>query len=268
MPRIRIGGIDHQYAVDGPRDAPVVTFGHAQGFNLESWADQVAALRGRYRVLALDFRGHGGTAPAPAPYRIEDLAGDVIGLLDALGIASTHYVGASLGGMAGFSLALDHADRLASVTFVTTQGQLPKSSVAGQRANTAVMRRDGMTARADAVLQRYLRPGYQESEPARYAALRRQFAGTPVAGYAMAGDAIFAMDFDGAIGGITLPTMIIAGEKDIATTPERMTLYRDRIAGARMAIIDDSGHMPYVEQADAFNAALGGFLDAQPQASA
>jgi len=268
MTQLRIGGIDHRYTVDGPRDAPVVTFGHAQGFNLESWADQVAALRGRYRVLTLDFRGHGGTGLAAAPYRIEDLAGDVIGLLDALGIERTHYVGASLGGMAGFSLALDHPERLASVAFVTTQGVLPDSSAEGQRANTAIMRRDGMSARADAVLARYLRPGYRESEPARYAALRRQFTQTPVEGYAMSGDAIFAMDFDGRIGAIDLPTMIIAGEKDIATTPDRMTLYRDAIAGARMAVIDDAGHMPYVEQADAFNAVLGDFLDAQPQASA
>ncbi len=84
----------------------------------------------------------------------------------------------------------------------------------------------------------------------------------------MSGDAIFAMNFDGRIGQINLPTMVIAGEKDIATTPDRMTLYRDGIAGARMAIIADAGHMPYVEQADEFNAALSGFLDSQLQASA
>jgi 3-oxoadipate enol-lactonase len=268
MPQLRINAIDHRYTIDGPANAPVVTFGHAQGFNLESWAAQVAALRARYRVLALDFRGHGGSDLSPVPYRIEDLAGDIIGLLDALGIATTHYVGASLGGMAGFSLALDHANRLDSVTFVTTQGVLPQSSAQGQRANTQVMRRDGMGARADAVLARYLRPGFRDSEPDRYAVLRRQFAATPVAGYAVSGDAIFAMGFDDRIAGITLPTMIIAGEKDIATTPQRMTLYRDNIAGAQMAVIADAGHMPYVEQAGDFNAALAGFLDAQPQASA
>ncbi len=156
MPQLSIGGIDHRYTIEGADGAPVVTFGHAQGFNLESWADQVAALCGRYRVLTIDFRGHGGTGLAMAPYRIEDLAGDVIGVLGALDIATTHYVGASLGGMAGFALALDHAGRLDSVTFVTTQGVLPDSSASGQRANTAIMRKDGMIARADAVLTRYL----------------------------------------------------------------------------------------------------------------
>ena len=58
--------------------------------------------------------------------------------------------------------------------------------------------------------------------------------------------------------------MIIAGEHDIATTPERMTLYRDGIPGARMDTVPNAGHMPYVEEADAFNAILAGFLDAQP----
>ncbi len=261
MPQLRIGDIDHRYTLDGPDGAPVITLGHAQGFNLESWSDQVAALRDSYRVLTLDFRGHGETGVAPAPYRIEDLAGNVIGLLDALDIERTHYAGASLGGMAGFALALDHADRIASVSFVTTQGVLPEASIERQRAATAIMRRDGMAAQADTVLHRYLRPGYQEEEPERYAALRQQFADMPVEGYAMAGEAIFAMRFDDRLGDIAVPTMVIAGEQDSATTPDRMTLYRDRIAGARMAIVENAGHMPYVEQADAFTAVLRDFLD-------
>ena len=101
-------------------------------------------------------------------------------------------------------------------------------------------------------------------EPDSYAELRRQFLDVPVEGYAEAGAAIFAMDFDGRIGAIDLPVMIIAGEHDIATTPERMMLYRDGIPGARMDTVPNAGHMPYVEEADAFNAILAGFLDAQP----
>ena len=76
-------------------------------------------------------------------YRIEDLALDILALLDALGIQRTHYAGASLGGMAGFALAQDHAERLHSVSFVTTQGILPQTSIDGQHAATTVMRADG-----------------------------------------------------------------------------------------------------------------------------
>jgi 3-oxoadipate enol-lactonase len=265
MPNISLNGLSHHYSLEGPGDAPVLTLAHAQGFTHESWASQIAFFSNRYRVLAPDLRGHGGTDMAGAPYQIEDIAQDIVALLDALGIERTHYAGASLGGMAGFALALDHAERLRSVSFVTTQGVLPQASIDGQRAATAVMRKDGAGARADAVLDRYLRKGYREDEPESYAELRRQFTTNPVEGYAEAGDAIFAMNFDDRIGEIQLPTMVIAGSDDIATTPDRMTLYRDGISGAGMDIIPNAGHMPYVEAADAFNKVLAGFLDTLPR---
>jgi 3-oxoadipate enol-lactonase len=265
MPRAILNGIDHNFRLEGPENAPVLTLAHAQGFTLESWSAQIDHFSDRYRVLAPDLRGHGGSAMAGKPYRIEDLALDILALLDTLGIERTHYSGASLGGMAGFALAQDHADRLRSVAFVTTQGILPQASIDGQRTATAIMRRDGAEARADAVLERYLRKGYREDQPERYAELRRQFTTNPVEGYAEAGDAIFAMNFDPRIGEISLPTMVIAGAHDIATTPERMSLYRDGIPGAKMDIIANAGHMPYVEEAEAFNSVLAGFLDALPR---
>jgi 3-oxoadipate enol-lactonase len=261
MPRAMLNGIDHHYRVEGPENAPVLTLAHAQGFTLESWAAQIAHFSDRYRVLAPDLRGHGDTAMAGKPYRIEDLALDILALLDALGIQRTHYAGASLGGMAGFALAQDHAERLHSVSFVTTQGILPQTSIDGQHAATTVMRADGAEARADGVLERYLRKGYRETNPESYAELRRQFTTNPVEGYAEAGNAIFAMNFDPRIGKIDLPTMVIAGSEDIATTPERMTLYRDGIPGSKMSVIPNAGHMPYVEEADMFNKVLAGFLD-------
>jgi pimeloyl-ACP methyl ester carboxylesterase len=73
------------------------------------------------------------------------------------------------------------------------------------------------------------------------------------------------MDFDPRIGDIDLPTMVIAGEHDIATTPERMTLYRDGIPGAKMDVVPNVGHMPYVEEAEAFNRILAEFLDSLPR---
>jgi 3-oxoadipate enol-lactonase len=265
MPRVTLNGISHHYVVAGPENAPALTLAHAQGFTLESWSAQVATFSDRYRVVAPDLRGHGKTDMAGKPYRIEDIALDIVALLDHLGIEKTHYAGASLGGMTGYALAYDHAERLRSVSFVTTQGVLPKASIENQRRVTAIMRKDGAEARADAVLDRYLRKGYREDEPASYAELRRQFTTNPVEGYAEAGEAIFLMNFDDRLASINIPTMVIAGSDDVATPPARMELYRDNIPGAKMAVIANTGHMPYVEDASAFNAALAGFLDALPR---
>ena len=78
-----------------------------------------------YVVVRLDLRGHGKTDVGGGPFSIEDLAGDVVGVLDQLGIKRTNFVGSSLGAMAGMALAFDHRDRLSSLTFMASQGALP-----------------------------------------------------------------------------------------------------------------------------------------------
>lgn len=265
MPCQTVNNVAIDYAIEGPDDAPVVTFAHGQGFDRSTWDAQVAAFRDRYRVLTLDLRGHGGSDLGPvADLRMAHLAADVVGLLDALGIKRMHYVGKSLGGMVGFELALSHPKRLHSVAFVATQGTMPAGSRERMRGNVARFRADGTTLgdNAQALLDRYVSPAWRDANPAAYAVLRAQVAAQPVEGYARSTEAILAMDYDGRLDAIQVPTMVIAGEVDAPTPPARMAIYRDRIAGARMAVIAGAAHLPNLERPDAFNAALAGFLDA------
>ena len=108
--RTRLNVVD-----EGPRDAPVVMFSNSLASNLDMWAPQAAALRGAYRVIRYDTRGHGASDVPPGPYDFADLCGDVIAVLDALAIPRVHFVGLSLGGMTAMGLALDHAERVASI---------------------------------------------------------------------------------------------------------------------------------------------------------
>ena len=62
MPMVDVNGLATHYTLDGPKDAPVLTFVPGQSFTLETWARQVPAFSDRFRVLCLDLRGHGGTA--------------------------------------------------------------------------------------------------------------------------------------------------------------------------------------------------------------
>jgi 3-oxoadipate enol-lactonase len=262
----RIGGLTINYALDGPEGAPAVTFGHAQILDLRSWEPQVAAFQDRCRVLRLDFRGHGGSALSEAAHGIEDLAGDVVGLLDALAIERTHYVGSSLGGMVGFALALAHPQRLRSLSLVATQGDLPTASAERLRGLIAAARAEGetMAPQADAMLARYVAEGWSKTHPADYARLREMAAETPVEGFARSSEAIIAMAFDHRLAEIRTPTLVIAGERDQPTPPERMRLYQDEIDGAEMTVIEGAGHFPNFDQPDRFNARLEEFLSAHP----
>ncbi|NKB58067.1 MAG: alpha/beta fold hydrolase [Alphaproteobacteria bacterium] len=257
-----INGVTLTYSLDGPADAPVLTLAHALSLDMRSWAPQIAFFRNRYRVLCFNLRGHAQTDVDGAPFSIEDLAGDVIGLLDHLNIDRTHFAGSSLGGMAGFALALDHPDRLASLTLLATQGVLPKERAQIQRENIAKMHADerGLALQVDAMLERLNRDGYRTDAPEGYAQLRDMATGGTVEGYERACVAIAAMNYDDRLGDIAAPTLVAAGSKDASTTPERMAIYGSDIPNARMSIIEGAAHFPNFDSPDAFNAVLDEFL--------
>jgi pimeloyl-ACP methyl ester carboxylesterase len=183
-------------------------------------------------------------------------------LLDHLGIARTHFVGSSLGGMVGYALALDHADRLDSVTFAATQGVLPTERAEIQKKNIAAMNASerGLELQVDAMLERLNRDGYRTENPDGYAKQREMAVCGTVDGYARCCAAIAAMSYDDKLERIATPTLVVAGSVDKSTSPERMAMYGDRIAGARMKIIENAAHFPNVDEPDAFNAILDGFL--------
>ena len=70
--KLTANGIEIHYTIEG--EGPVMTMSHSLGCNLSMWDDQARALRGRYRVLRFDTRGHGQTSAPPGPYRLEQMA--------------------------------------------------------------------------------------------------------------------------------------------------------------------------------------------------
>src|SRR5690349_8690555 len=106
-----VNGIAVNYRVDGVTDGPWVTFSNSLLTDLSIWDDQVAALADRYRILRYDHRGHGDTEATSGRYSFDLLADDAVGLLNALSIERTHFVGISMGGTTGALIAGKHPDR-------------------------------------------------------------------------------------------------------------------------------------------------------------
>src|SRR4051794_41726852 len=84
--------------VEGPDDAPVLLLGPSLGTDVGLWDAQVATFAGSHRVIRYDLRGHGGSEVVPGPCTMADLAGDVVALLDRLGVNRFSYAGVSIGG--------------------------------------------------------------------------------------------------------------------------------------------------------------------------
>lgn len=238
---------------------PVVLLSNSLSSNLSMWDAQIDALiKAGFRVLRYDSRGHGNSDAPDQPYTIPMLADDAIGLLDALNLEKVHFCGLSMGGMVGQRLAYQHPQRLISVTLCATAAFLSAPGVWDERA--ALVRAGGMAAVVDATLERWFTAQASNAIPEQLAAVREGILNTPVAGYANSCAAIRDMDQREAIRSITLPTLVIAGEKDPSTPVAAAEEIAAAITGAKLEVIADAQHLLNIEKADAFNSILVQFL--------
>src|ERR1700735_985864 len=117
MPYAAVTGIELHYRIDGDRHghAPWIVLSNSLGRAMSMGPPQAAALSKKFRVLRYDTRGHGHSEAPKGPYTIEQLTGDVLGLMDTLKIATANFCGLSMGGLTGVALAARHGNRLERV---------------------------------------------------------------------------------------------------------------------------------------------------------
>jgi 3-oxoadipate enol-lactonase len=235
------------HRVLGQPDRPTVVVGGSVGSTLATWDPQLAALSAEFRVIAYDHRGHGGSPAPPGPYSIEDLAIDVVALLDDLGVARAHLVGLSLGGMVAQLIAAHQPQRVDRLVLLCTAAHYPEPQPWTERA--AAVRSGGTDAIADAVVERWLTVDYRRDHPEEVARLREMVVSIDDEGYAACCDAIADMDLRPDLSRIQAPTLVIAGVEDPALPPERMRELADEIAGSRFVIVPGA-HVPPLEHPD------------------
>lgn len=126
-----VGDIDIHYDLtdftDPWQESEIVLLHHGFARNIDFWRAWVPSLARRYRVLRMDSRGCGKTTVPPpgAPYTLEMMVADALGLMDHLGIGKVHWAAEASGGIVGMALALAHPDRVASLTLCNTPVRLP-----------------------------------------------------------------------------------------------------------------------------------------------
>jgi 3-oxoadipate enol-lactonase len=246
--------------ITGRADAPVLVLGSSLGTSLEMWDGQLA-LAEHLRVVRFDHRGHGRSPVPPGPYDIEDLARDVLALLDALEIERASYCGLSIGGMVGMWLAAHAPERIERLVLVCTSAHLPPAE--GWRDRASAVREAGtVEAVADAVVERWLTPGFAAEHPELRAELRAMLVANDPEGYAASCGAIERMDLRAELARIEAPTLVISGADDPATPPEHQALIADSIPGARLETVAPAAHLAAVERPEAVTALIASHLGA------
>jgi len=247
-----------RFEIEGPAGAPVVAFSNSLGTTLEMWDAQIAACQTRYRCLRFDTRGHGESEVVTGPATVDDLANDFARLLDALAIENAHLVGLSLGGMMGQAFAVRHPHRLRSLILVSTTAHTPPPEAWTARAET--VRREGMGAIADAVMQRWFTPAFRETASPAVRDNERRFRESSPEGYAHCCEIIGRLDLREANRKIRTPTLIVVGALDPATPPSMAEEMHSRIVNSDMLVISRAAHLLAAERPRLLNAAIQSFV--------
>jgi 3-oxoadipate enol-lactonase len=259
--KLRVNGAEINYRIDGPEGAPWVTLSNSLATTHRMWDAQMAAFTREYRVLRYDKRGHGESEVAPGPYSFELLADDVLALLEALQIGRTHFVGLSMGGMTGMTMALRKPAVLRSLVLCDTTSRDPLGDPAlWQQRIDAVAAGTSMEPLVESTVARFLTPDTVKNRPAVADAVRAMVRTTPVAGYVACCQAIAKLNLTHRLPEIALPTLVVVGADDPATTVAMARTIHQGIAGAELVILKDAAHLSNLEQPEAFNAAVLDFL--------
>jgi 3-oxoadipate enol-lactonase len=258
--KILANNIQINYELTGQLDAAVVMLSHSLASSMVMWDPQLPSLETHFRVLRYDMRGHGDSDAPDGAYTLELLAQDAVALLDALGIDSVHFVGLSIGGMIGQGLALNHANRLKSLTLCDTSAIMPDEAQPILQERIAAARENGMVDQVDGTLERWFTPQYLEENPPEVEMIRQQIAATPLPGYLGCSEALGGLNYLEWLSEIKLATLIMVGEEDPGTPVAASEAIHERIAGSQLVILPSARHLSNIEQAEAFNQSLMAFL--------
>jgi 3-oxoadipate enol-lactonase len=258
--QITVNGINVNYTLEGPASGPVITLSNSLASNLSMWEPQTPVLASRYRILRYDTRGHGGTDAPAGPYSLEELTEDVCALLQALGIARTHFIGLSMGGMIGQIMALKYPHMLQSVVLCDTMSRVPTEAKPTweERMHTAETR--GMEPLVEPTIARWFTAPFRDQRPDVIDKVRTMIRTTPPRGYSGCCHAIAALNLTDQLPAITLPTLIIVGEDDPGTPVAASRVIQEQIKGSELVILKSAAHLSNMEQPEAFNQALTTFL--------
>ena len=257
--KLKANGIEINYQIEG--DGPVVTFSHSLACNLSMWDEQARALKDRFRVLRYDTRGHGQTEAPAGAYSLDQLAEDLRGLLDGLGIAETHFVGLSMGGMIGQVFALKHPSRVQSLALCDTTSRYPAAAAAVWEERIKTVGAKGMEPMVAPTLERWFTAPFRARRKDLMERVGAMIRGTPPAGYIGCCHALPKISVTEKLRDVRCPALVIVGEEDPGTPVEMARDIQAALPAAELAILHRASHLSNVEQPAEFNRVLGGFLD-------
>lgn len=260
MAFVQINDIQMAYT-DAGSGRPVVLI-HGYPFNRSLWNEQVAALSGSYRVIAPDLRGFGESGLSNGSSTMSRMAQDVAALLDHLEIPRVTIGSLSMGGYVAFAFYKQFASRVRALILADTRAQADTEEAKQNRAQQAEKAlAEGMAGIADAMLPKLLTPETVSKRPEVVKRVRDMMLKTKPEGAAAALRGMAERDDQTLLlSKITVPTLILVGAEDAITPVADSEKMNERVAGSRLVVLENAGHVSNLERTEQFNEALLDFL--------
>ena len=256
------------YLDSHPGDSSLRTYVllHAFPIGANLWEPQMHSIPPGWRLITPDLRGFGGSTElnSSGTLSMSDYAEDLVDLLDELGIAHAVVGGASMGGYATLAFLQAAADRVDGLVFANTRAGADSPEARANRRNMlALLDREGPSGVAREMMPKLLGKTTQESNSNAESSIRRLIKQqSPVAIRAAIHRMMHRPDSTPLLAQVSVPTLVITGAEDEMIPVEESRRIASGIRGAKLVIVPGAGHLANLEQPEAFNAALNGFLTA------
>jgi pimeloyl-ACP methyl ester carboxylesterase len=261
------GPVELAYTVEGEGEEAVLLI-MGLGGRAADWASIFpSALAERYKVIRYDHRGVGASPAAAGGYSLSDMARDATAVLDAVGVARAHVVGYSMGGMISELIATEYADRVERLVLLSTHFGGKDTVAPTAEASRIFDPQEFLSRRTAEAFMRFTMnvltaPGFVDRAPEALSLMVANVRAEPTstAAFMSQMQAIIGSDRSEIIRNIRKPTLVIHGTDDQLIPVANGRMIAERIPGARLAILQDVGHMPMLECPEKLAELVLGFL--------
>lgn len=241
---------------EGLKDAPVLVFSNSLGTGHGMWQPQVNELKNHFNVITYDTRGH-GESEVIGDTSLQNLAEDVVDILDALNIEKAQFCGISMGGITGLWLGIHYPERFNSITVANSAAKIGQADAWLSRAES--VEQNGLAELVKTTHTRWFSEKFDYQHNVVAQTTIQSLANTPAQGYANACRALAHADLRDEIAQIQIPVLLIAGTEDPVTTVTDAEFMQRAINNSQLAKVDAS-HLSNIEQPQKFTQELTRFI--------
>jgi pimeloyl-ACP methyl ester carboxylesterase len=262
MPKVAVNGLQLYYEIEGDGEPVVLIPGFAAGRWI--WFKQTTDLSRNFRVIIFDPRGVSASDKPEGPQTISLLADDVAHLLETIGVASAHIVGASFGGFVAQEFALKYPSMTRKLVLCCTSFGGPNHIVPAPETLMALASTKGLNSeeRMRANLLLAFTPEYVQTHVAEVDEIVHLRATNDVPEHIYLSQLQAAMSFntESRLSGIKSPTLVLSGDADVIVPAQNSHNLAAAIPGAKLHIVEGGSHTFFIEQAQEFNRIISAFL--------